>query len=69
MGKIPSMCDKLLLTVVEAARQLGLGRSKTYTLIQRGSLPSIKIDGSRRILAADVVEFVRHLAHAEPSDD
>jgi len=62
------VCDKLLLTVIEAARQLGLGRSKTYTLIQRGSLPSIKIDGARRILAEDLRDFV-HSLRVEDGDD
>ena len=62
------MCDKLLLTVIEAARQLGIGRSKTYSLIQRGRLPSIKSDGARRILAEDLREFVRSL-RVEVDDD
>jgi excisionase family DNA binding protein len=31
--------DKVLLTPVEAARALGIGRSKLYELLQSGRLP------------------------------
>lgn len=55
------MGEELLVTVHEAARRLGLGRSATYTLIQRGELPSIKIGGSRRVAVADLCEFVERL--------
>jgi len=56
------MCDKLLLTVVEASRSLSIGRSKTYQLLQKGRLKSIHLDGSRRVLVSDLVEFVRKLS-------
>jgi excisionase family DNA binding protein len=50
-----------LLTVEEAARSLRLGRSKTYQLISRGTLPSVQIDGSRRVRVTDLAEFVERL--------
>ena len=55
------MCQKLLLTVIEAAQRLGFGRSMTYQLIQKGALPSIKIGGARRVAVADLEEFVGRL--------
>jgi excisionase family DNA binding protein len=41
--------DKLLLTPVEAAKALGIGRSKVYELIQAGQLKSVRIGSCRRI--------------------
>ena len=41
--------DKLLLTPVEAAKALGIGRSKVYVLIQAGQLKSVRIGSCRRI--------------------
>ena len=55
------MSDEILITVTEAGRRLGLGRSITYRLIQTCDLPSLKIGGARRILVADLHEFVRSL--------
>lgn len=55
---------KLLLTVTEAAERLSLGRSKTYELVQAGILPSVRIDGSRRIRVDDLLAFVAGLSEA-----
>jgi len=63
-----AMSDEILITVTEAARRLGLGRSATYVLIQRGELLSIKIGGSRRVAVADLAEFVERL-RAEASEE
>ena len=41
--------DKLLLTPVEAAKALGIGRSKVYELLQAGQLKSVRIGSCRRI--------------------
>jgi excisionase family DNA binding protein len=59
------MCERLLLKVGEAAKLLGLGRSKTYELIQRGALKSLKVDGARRVRIDDVHEFIERLRQAE----
>lgn len=40
---------KLLLKVEEAARMLSLSRSKVFDLISKGEIPSVKINGSRRV--------------------
>jgi excisionase family DNA binding protein len=43
------MTDQLLLTPTEAARALGIGRSKLYELMQDGILESVRIGACRRI--------------------
>lgn len=55
------MCERLLLTVKEAAEKLRLGRSLTYRLIQTGELPSVKVGGARRVLVRDLDRFVEAL--------
>ena len=63
------MCDQLLLTVEEAARRLGLGRSFTYEFIRTRQLPSIKVGGARRVLATDLVAFVQRLKEESDGDE
>jgi excisionase family DNA binding protein len=43
------MTDQLLLTPTEAARALGIGRSKLYQLMKDGILESVHIGACRRI--------------------
>ena len=56
--------EKLLYRVTEAAEMLGLSRSKVYILIQAGVLPSVRVDGSRRIRAEDLRAYVAALSSA-----
>ena len=53
--------DKLLLTPVEAARALGISRSKVYELMRAGTLGSVHIDACRRIPAADLDVLIARL--------
>ncbi len=53
--------DALLLKVPEAAAQLGVSRAKLYELISSGALPSVRVDGCRRIRRDDLLEFVANL--------
>lgn len=53
--------DKVLLTPVEAASALGIGRSKLYELLQSGRLPSVRIGACRRIPADSIHRFVLDL--------
>jgi excisionase family DNA binding protein len=46
---VEDVMDKLLLTPVEAAQALGIGRSKVYELLQAGQLESVHIGSCRRI--------------------
>ena len=53
--------DKILLTPVEAAAALGIGRSKEYELLQSGQLPSVHIGRCRRVPADAVHSFASSL--------
>ena len=53
--------DKLLLTPEEAARALSIGRTKLYRLLATSQLHSVRIDGSHRVTAAAIEEFVGRL--------
>lgn len=55
------MNDKLLYKIPEVAEYLSLSRSKVYELCRSGALPSVRIDGVRRIRGVDVIEFVEAL--------
>jgi excisionase family DNA binding protein len=48
----------LLITVDEAARRLSIGRSHIYEQVRRGTLRSICIGRSRRILNRDLEAFI-----------
>jgi excisionase family DNA binding protein len=53
--------DKMLLTPVEAAQALAIGRSKLYELLRSGELASVHIGTCRRIPADSVAEYVTML--------
>jgi len=53
--------DVRLLTVVEVARILGIGRSKVYELLYSGELKSVKIGAARRVRYIDLRDYVRYL--------
>jgi excisionase family DNA binding protein len=53
------MVDEVLLTVREAARRLGIGRSLLYRLMLEGQVLSVKIGRSRRIPVWALEEFVK----------
>ena len=55
------MNDRILLTPTEAARALGIGRSKLYELLQAGDLESIHIGACRRIPADALTALVTRL--------
>ncbi|SEO94850.1 helix-turn-helix domain-containing protein [Actinacidiphila rubida] len=46
------------LTVVEAARRIGIGRTKMYEYVSSGQIPSVKIGSLRRIPAEALAVFV-----------
>jgi excisionase family DNA binding protein len=58
---LPDGQPKLLLTPEEAARALGIGRTKLYELLATAKLPSVRIGGSRRVSVDALTEFVRRL--------
>ena len=52
------MAEELLVNVVEAARRLGIGRSKLYELIGAREITSLHIGKSRRVLVTDLMVFI-----------
>ena len=50
-----------LLTAVEAAEVLGIGRSKLYELVGRGVVQSVKLDRCRRFRRSDLDHYIRSL--------
>jgi excisionase family DNA binding protein len=56
--------DRQLLRIKEACEAIGFGETKTRQLISRGLLEVVKIDGSPRVPAESVREFVRRLRQA-----
>jgi excisionase family DNA binding protein len=50
-----------LLTVPELAALLRVSRSKTYELLNAGTIPSLKLGRARRIPRQSVVEFIERL--------
>jgi excisionase family DNA binding protein len=48
------MADQLLLSIVDTARVLGVGRSTVYLLISRGELPVVHV-GRRALIHVDAV--------------
>jgi excisionase family DNA binding protein len=56
-----------LLTIVDAARLLGISRSKLYELLADGELPSVRIGRTRRIAASALEESVVAHTDREPT--
>jgi excisionase family DNA binding protein len=56
------VANRGLLRVEEAAQWLGVGRTKTYQLVARGTLPSVTIGRSRRVLVSALEAFVEQLS-------
>ena len=60
--------DKLLLTPVEAAQVLGIGRSKVYELLSSGQLDSVRIGSCRRVPADALHSFLVELRDGRRSE-
>jgi excisionase family DNA binding protein len=50
--------ERILLKPTEAAEVIGLGRSKTYELISKGLIPSVRIGKSVRVPVAALRNWV-----------
>ena len=53
--------DQLLFRPEEAAKMLGIGRSKLYELLAAGELESVRVGACRRIPRDVLDDFVRRL--------
>lgn len=58
----PVAPPRLLLTVAEAAEQLGVGRTTAWTLVRSGELQSMQIGRLRRVHVDAVAAFAAQLA-------
>ncbi len=56
---------RLLLTIVEAANLLGVGRTTLYELLARGELQAVRIGRSRRVPRQAVDDYVNRLVRNE----
>ncbi|MGH3611660.1 MAG: excisionase family DNA-binding protein [Pseudonocardia sp.] len=54
---------RVLLTVAEAAEQLGVGKTTTYALVRSGELESVLIGRLRRIHVDAVTAYATQLVH------
>lgn len=53
--------EPVLCSIADAARTLGIGKTKTYELIERGTLETITIDARRLVK----VESIKRLADGQ----
>lgn len=53
--------DRYLLRPEDAAHVLSVGRSKLYELLASRQLPSVTIDGCRRVCTEHIAVFVAEL--------
>jgi excisionase family DNA binding protein len=60
---------RLLLTVEEAAEQLGIGRTLMYALVKDGAIESVHIGRLRRIPADALPRYLERLRTALPKLD
>ena len=53
--------NRVIYTIEEAARQLGIGRTTMYALIMSGEIRSVTIGRLRRVPAQCIDEYVTRL--------
>jgi excisionase family DNA binding protein len=54
--------EKLALTVVEAAKILGISRGSTYNAVRRGQIPNIRIGRRIVIPRASLINMLKEVA-------
>jgi excisionase family DNA binding protein len=64
----PAMPERVLLTVEEAAERLGIGKTKTYSLVMAGEIASVQIGRLRRIHIDSVREYATQLVAEQVTD-
>jgi excisionase family DNA binding protein len=63
------MTNNILMTPAEAAEVLAISRSVVYDLIAKGTLSSIKVGRSRRVLRKSLEDFVNRELSDQLSDE
>ena len=56
--------ERLLYRIREVAVLLSISRSKAYELVRTGALPSVRIDGARRVAGSEVTAYIQSLRKA-----
>lgn len=59
---------RLVLTIEQAARRLGIGRTLMYSLVMSGEVESVMIGRLRRIPVECLAEYVTKLRNAQHTD-
>ena len=54
--------ERMLYRVPEVAVFLGVSRAKVYELVSSGALPSVRLDGCRRVRTQDLRDYVAGLS-------
>lgn len=67
--KAPPAQQRTLLTVEEAAEQLGIGRTLAWHLVRSGDLGSVRIGKLRRVPVTAVAEFATQLIERDGSHE
>ncbi len=57
--------ERLLLTVEEAARRLGIGRSLAWQLVREGKLPSVRLGRLVRIPVRTLDDWIQQKARGD----
>ncbi len=58
---VPPAEDPILYRCEDAARALGIGRSKMFELIATGQIPSVQIGRARRVRRRALEEFAARM--------
>jgi excisionase family DNA binding protein len=58
---------RIALTVVEAARRVGIGRTMGYRLAANGTWPTVRIGRAVRVPVAALLDWVEHETQGGPS--
>ena len=58
---VPGLDERLLYRIREVANLLSVSRSKAYELVRSGALPSVRIDGARRVAGAELTAYIESL--------
>lgn len=58
MSGVPPV-EPICVKINDAARMIGIGRTKLYELISMGEVETVKIGKATRITTASLYEFVR----------
>ena len=58
--------DVDLVRVTDAARRLGISRTKLYTLMRAGEIRFVKIGRCRRVRVRELMRFIERHVHGTP---